>query len=365
METAHAATLAARQSQIHRLEDAILAGASRAETQQARTVELQDALAESATRAEESQARMASYVAHIRKLESDAAAAKQQLAEAQTRIGDLEAEIADAYMFGAELQRTHEKKTARVIELEGLLAAANENTRVAALEGALETARSASESLAIRVEELEHAVDTLTGERDQALAKVESNEADWSEKLQTIVTHLASDHEADLGQALLEKEEARAEARSLGARITELKRMIEEKSIAPEHGFAVVNLGAPRKRSVLLIHHDAMLRTMAKHALERSGYKVTTASDGLEALRTAMTEKPDVILADTQMPKMDGRALVQLLKSRSETANMKIILIGAPVAPSQHTDFHADDFLRDPGNIEAMRETIENVLASR
>jgi DNA-binding response OmpR family regulator len=148
----------------------------------------------------------------------------------------------------------------------------------------------------------------------------------------------------------MEKEEARAEVRSLTARITELKRMLEERG------------GDDRRRSVLLVHHDAMLRSMAKNALERNGYRVTTAGDGLEALRIAMTEKPDVILADTQMPKMDGPALVQLLRSRDDTSSMKIILIGVPAASRRNTDFSADDFLRDPANLEEMRATIEHVL---
>ena len=58
---------------------------------------------------------------------------------------------------------------------------------------------------------------------------------------------------------------------------------------------------------------------------------------------------------------VDGPALVQLLKSRHDTSNMKIILIGA-AASGRSTDFSADDFLRDPSNLEEMRATIEAVL---
>jgi len=114
---------------------------------------------------------------------------------------------------------------------------------------------------------------------------------------------------------------------------------------------------------VLLVHRDAELRTTARHALERGGYNVTTAGDGLEALRIAMTERPDVILAEMQMPKMDGRALVQLLKSRSETANTKIVLIGTSIPPSEDSkEFRADDFIVDASDFEALKETVAGVL---
>jgi CheY-like chemotaxis protein len=234
------------------------------------------------------------------------------------------------------LERKVAREQARADEAERALAEAreaNENTRGAALEHALEASRSTSESLAVRVAELEQTIDML----DQQIETLEHERDEWSEKLQTIVAHLASDHEADLGQALLEKEEARAEVRSLTARIAELKRMLEERG------------GDDRRHSVLLVHHDAMLRSMAKNALERNGYRVTAAGDSLEALRIAITEKPDVILADL--------TLAQLLKSRGETSSTKVILIG-PADP----DFSADDFLGDPSNLEEMRATIEAVL---
>jgi CheY-like chemotaxis protein len=286
----------------------------------------------------------AAHAARIADLENEIAITRtrasiheSRLREAASRVAELEQELARA-----------SEHAARIAELENDMtrAAANENTRVAALEHALEAARTASESLAARVAELEETIDTL----EREIEALERERDEWSEKLQTIVAHLASDHEVDLGQALLEKEEARAEVRSLTARITELKRMLEERG------------GDDQRRSVLLIHHDAMLRSMAKNALERNGYRVTTAGDGLEALRIAMTEKPDVILADTQMPKMDGPALVQLLKSRDDTSSMKIILIGVPAASGRNPDFRADDFLRDPANLEEMRATIEHVL---
>ena len=345
-------------------------------TQRAHIADLETQLADTRANAEAS---INSQRAQIAELETERA-------HAHARVSELERQLGEGAMHVEQFERTVDSQRARIAEIEQSLEETRElhrratgdhdvamrrsNERIAELESelaesidasdhkeaALEAARATSASLADRVAELE---ETLESEREKL-------EAEFSEKLSTIVNHLASDHEVDLGEALMEREAARAEVRDLTARMAELKRMLDERSAPPEHGFTVVNLGEAKKRSVLLIHRDAMLRTTAKRALERDGYKVTTAADGLEALRIAMTEKPDVVLADTQMPKMDGRALVQLLKSRSETAEMKIVLIGMPVAANEDgSEFRADDFIHDPSNVESLKSTIESVLTVR
>jgi Response regulator receiver domain len=186
-----------------------------------------------------------------------------------------------------------------------------------------------------------------------ALERKVARERARAEALEERAVELEIEHSVRLQELERERtalehalEAARTTSESLAARVAELEETVdaleqEIETLERERG--------DQRRSVLLVHHDAMLRSMAKNALERNGYRVTTAGDGLEALRIAMTEKPDVILADPQMPKMDGPALAQLLKSRDETSSTKVILIGP-------------DFLRDPSNLEEMRATIERAL---
>ena len=87
---------------------------------------------------------------------------------------------------------------------------------------------------------------------------------------------------------------------------------------------------------------------------------MSTDSDGIGGV-------PDVVLAEAVMPKMNGRELVQLLKSRRETSGMKIILMsGANSADIERgSDFRADDFLRDAKDLDAMRATLASVLSKR
>ena len=103
-------------------------------------------------------------------------------------------------------------------------------------------------------------------------------------------------------------------------------------------------------------------RTMTKHTLEDAGYQVLTAADGLEGLRVASTQRPAVVLAQAVMPKMNGRELVQLLKARSETGSIKVILISGADSEGG-SDFHADDILPTPVDFAAMKATLASVLA--
>jgi CheY-like chemotaxis protein len=116
---------------------------------------------------------------------------------------------------------------------------------------------------------------------------------------------------------------------------------------------------------ILVVHSDAGVRAMAKHSLQQAGYSVLTAADGLEGLRTATQQKPDVVLAEAVMPKMNARELVQLLKSRRETADVKIVLVSGSGEMERGADFRADDVVRSPIDFNDLRTVLANVLSRR
>jgi DNA-binding response OmpR family regulator len=68
------------------------------------------------------------------------------------------------------------------------------------------------------------------------------------------------------------------------------------------------------RRSILVVDDDASIRTMVKIVLERAGYEVTTARNGCEAIRCLAERDYDVVLLDVMMPKLDGLAVVDLLR---------------------------------------------------
>ena len=63
--------------------------------------------------------------------------------------------------------------------------------------------------------------------------------------------------------------------------------------------------------------------------LERAGYQVVTAFDGQDALRKVETEKPDAIVLDVMMPKMDGFEVLKRLQANPDTREIPVIMLTA------------------------------------
>jgi PleD family two-component response regulator len=83
----------------------------------------------------------------------------------------------------------------------------------------------------------------------------------------------------------------------------------------------------PTSRTVLAVDDDRMIRTMLTEILEKDGYRVLTASDGMQAFRTVIAESPHVVITDLVMPKLDGYGLLNALKNIPETSFIPVILI--------------------------------------
>ena len=77
---------------------------------------------------------------------------------------------------------------------------------------------------------------------------------------------------------------------------------------------------------VLLVEDNPMVLGMLRNALTPLAI-VTTAIDGADALLKAVDDPPDLLVSDYRMPGMDGRQLVEKLKSRSNTAGLAVILL--------------------------------------
>lgn len=83
-----------------------------------------------------------------------------------------------------------------------------------------------------------------------------------------------------------------------------------------------------RKR-VLIVDDEADLVELLESRLEDNDYDVLKAYDGLEALEKARREKPDLVLLDLMLPKIDGYKVCKLLKADRERSNLPIILLSA------------------------------------
>ncbi|MGZ8843248.1 MAG: response regulator [Pyrinomonadaceae bacterium] len=78
---------------------------------------------------------------------------------------------------------------------------------------------------------------------------------------------------------------------------------------------------------VLLVEDDRSVRRYLEVTLQRSGYKVITASDGLEAMKVALSSQVDVVITDAIMPHMSGQELARFLRSNPKFSRVPIVLL--------------------------------------
>ncbi len=81
------------------------------------------------------------------------------------------------------------------------------------------------------------------------------------------------------------------------------------------------------KTKILLIEDDPFLSSMYSTKFEMENFYVSSAEDGEKGLKLALNEKPDIILLDILMPKMNGFEVLEKLKANEETNKIPVILL--------------------------------------
>ncbi len=84
-----------------------------------------------------------------------------------------------------------------------------------------------------------------------------------------------------------------------------------------------------RARHILVVDDSLATRELERSILETAGYKVTTARDGVEALKMAREQKPDLVLSDVEMPNMDGFRLCTSLKQDIQLNDLPVIIVSS------------------------------------
>jgi CheY-like chemotaxis protein len=121
-----------------------------------------------------------------------------------------------------------------------------------------------------------------------------------------------------------------------------------------------------RQTSVLLAEDDRALRRFLEVVLQRAGYQVTSASDGLEAMKLVLSTPVDVVVTDAMMPNLSGHEFCRFLRSSQSLAHIPIILLSGLEQKSQNQNSEqADAFLSKPVSGESLIECIEDVLARK
>jgi two-component system cell cycle response regulator DivK len=78
---------------------------------------------------------------------------------------------------------------------------------------------------------------------------------------------------------------------------------------------------------ILIVEDEPRNLTLVRDLLQVSGYKTIEATDGEQGVELAKSKKPDLILMDVQMPKMDGLEATRILKADATTSNIPVLAL--------------------------------------
>jgi PAS domain S-box-containing protein len=134
---------------------------------------------------------------------------------------------------------------------------------------------------------------------------------------------------------------------------------VEPGLLSPEVGVMV------SKRHVLVADDDPDIATLIKLQLEEAGYRVTVVGRGAKVLESAREACPDLIVLDILLPDMDGRFVLETLKSEPATSDIPVVMLTIVADDGTAFDLGAADYLTKPVDAERLQDAVRAALARR
>jgi two-component system cell cycle response regulator len=119
---------------------------------------------------------------------------------------------------------------------------------------------------------------------------------------------------------------------------------------------------------ILIVEDDAVCARAMAVVLRQQGHAVVTASDGVQAMRMARLERPDLIMLDIGLPGGDGFTTLARLRNLSETAATPVVMASsrpAAAVAGRAKQLGADEFLAKPIASDALLETVVRLTRAR
>ncbi|MDF6017247.1 response regulator [Streptomyces sp. JH34] len=132
---------------------------------------------------------------------------------------------------------------------------------------------------------------------------------------------------------------------------------------------SLMNGLAPRTYTVLLVEDDmadAMLieEALTEHGMARGIHRADDGVAALEYLRDPRTDRPDLIVLDLNMPRMNGRELLNVLKNDASLSSIPIVVLTTSAAPDDVEDAyrqHANAYVTKPVNLDDFMRTVQSI----
>ncbi len=116
---------------------------------------------------------------------------------------------------------------------------------------------------------------------------------------------------------------------------------------------------------ILVVDDEENLRSLISFRLEAKGFTVQSATNGLEAIEKAKSDRPDLIVLDIMMPDLDGFGVLEILKGDGALSGIKVLLLSAKGAQEdvdKGMEAGANGYMAKPFRAENLIEEIEKIL---
>lgn len=116
-------------------------------------------------------------------------------------------------------------------------------------------------------------------------------------------------------------------------------------------------------KKILLVDDDQDFAQLLEFDFKKRGYQVVTANNGEDGLSKAVSEKPNLIILDIKMPKMDGYTFVRRLKKDAETKDLPLVVLTSyePMKDMFQLEGVSDYFVKS-ANMDNLIKTVEKHL---
>lgn len=121
-------------------------------------------------------------------------------------------------------------------------------------------------------------------------------------------------------------------------------------------------------KRILIIEDNPSVLRATSYILEKEGYEVLTAVDGLEGLRMAKEENPDLLILDVMLPGIDGFEVCHQLRAGSQTVHLPILMFSAKGQEADKVTglkVGADEYLTKPVERSVLISKVEALLAAQ
>lgn len=116
---------------------------------------------------------------------------------------------------------------------------------------------------------------------------------------------------------------------------------------------------------ILIAERDQFVRGLQRHFLDKAGFEVEFADDGLTAWEFAQASMPALVVTEILIPKIDGLTLCRRLHENPLTRSIPVVVFSVLAAKARAIEAGATDFLRKPLIESSFLAVVQNAIAAR